>query len=457
MAKLPDVALIFPLFFLATKEVGGNPNYSQSLLPGGDDFIQYLQAQCVRKLLNNFPCGKHVNYVFPEYDMIKLDDVDNNCYSFTARTYQTNDWLIEPDIYVIYYRIVENGSKAWHIRHDRMWNPRASFIVVITEEINENEQGELFDKFLNYNIFDVVVIASMNRTQTFLTYFPFGNGNCGKKYDEIINLKTCSNSPVFELNKDELDFTGCSINALSNSFKSRNRPDITRKYFHRLEQKVLNISAKLIGVKINYFIYSDTSKGVVLPNFTSTGNLHYLQKRKVDIIFGFNLLTKNNLIAYEYIDGFKYSTMKIVVPLTEQNIESIIYRPFSTMTLLTTTIHKEKRITLNNFRELEYKPCISDNTREFYNSTYNIVLPGEQTPQCRHIDSVIETVTNSNDFYTVVTKMRFEWLDVAGGQKEVYCDAPTQTYIKPLSRHSHENGDYVDLPMNTRAKLRVHS
>ncbi|CAK1556085.1 unnamed protein product [Leptosia nina] len=279
--------------------------------------------ECLQKLVNNFKCGLHITVVVPDLYYKNFIRLNSSCHSYTLRNYEPHTWYVHTDIYIIYYKEVTTGLTAWKIKYDTFWNPRAKHIIVISYETSDAKKTDIFRKLVKYKVYDAIVITQENGTLVTLTYYPLDFGNCGKKYKRIEKLEACTdNNQFYPIS----DFKECSITAVGSEY-SLNYSFVN--HITQYEQLVLNLSSEAIGIHLNYeFVDIDLNSGDTFPNHTSVGMLRYLQKRKSDIVYGGLYLSKNRIQSFDYVHGYKYSVMKVILPKISPKLWKIFYKPY---------------------------------------------------------------------------------------------------------------------------------
>lgn len=296
-------------------------NFSIVISAGDSAIIHNVQnnnfwqtsIECVNYLIKTVKCGSHITVVVPHTDIKFIPTY--MCATFIVRTYDRNDWIINTDVYIIYRNNLD--SSLWNIRFDEMWNPRAKFIVVVSQEIGKYRLKWMFDEFLQYNILDVVVLTNVNDSQVIFTYYPVGNGNCGNKYEKIVELSSC----VIK-NPLHTDYKDCSINVIAYKNVSS-----TERYIKLLEQYILNLVAKSNDIRLKYRS-SKIDFGSVLPNYTSTGMLQLLQNKNADVMTGGFLLDNSRRSVLDFMFAHNYVSVKLLLPCRKQHIWNIIFNTF---------------------------------------------------------------------------------------------------------------------------------
>ncbi|KAF9822272.1 hypothetical protein SFRURICE_017547 [Spodoptera frugiperda] len=72
------------------------------------------------------------------------------------------------------------------------------------------------------------------------------------------------------------------------------------------------------------------------------------------------------------------------------------------LSLITVHIHERPHsLSVNNLRTLPYKPCISDNTRLFYEYAYNHTLPINSAYNCSSTDNALHYVATTKKYYAI--------------------------------------------------------
>ncbi|XP_045485244.1 uncharacterized protein LOC110995643 [Pieris rapae] len=201
----------------------------------------------------------------------------------------------------------------------------AKFLIVTTSEVQYPELKKIFRKLLKYHIFNVTVLTQINKAQGSWTFYPLKDGNCLSNYDKLEYLGSCVNNDIFPVAKD---LRNCTVLVTGNKIVDKKS---YINYIQYLEEYLIRVSAKAIGVKIKYSYEDyDTNDGEVLNNYTSIGMLNYLQKRKADIVFGGFFLTERRAWVYDFISGYKYTSIKQIIPNWGQKRWKTLYRTFRT-------------------------------------------------------------------------------------------------------------------------------
>lgn len=458
----------------------------------------YSTIRCINNILTKyFPCGTLTAFVNPninEDQLIKITNGDNICHSIIVRSFDDRNWFIWTNVYVItaeHFQEFYDGMLD--LTRDVFWNPRAKFIIQVNNLNDNDEIQEVFKSLMKYRIYDIVLLQTLKEDALIYSYHPFENQNCGKHFDEVITLGTCEEAKHiidYFPNKIPNDLNNCTIKVVGsddipNFISPLSNYTVYGKLVSGLEQYVLDTVAAREGCTIDYNIFDeDETYGIVLPNKSATGLLHYIDRGKADIAAGGYVLMKNRVELFDYLWGFNYASYYIYTPATGHEIWQRIYREFgqTTWLLIGATIcfvvlvceilkrlvydntfsilnlwgyffgnanvglstHKQFRMIIlcwawfayfisnfyntalvslvsvhvhdksqsldvENLKTLPYKPCISDNTRMFFQYAYNKKLAvGEDIHNCTYTDGSLKYVAQTKKYYAIEMKYSYK-------------------------------------------------
>ncbi|XP_047505068.1 uncharacterized protein LOC125049690 [Pieris napi] len=285
------------------------------LLLNANDNISNKPDDCVNDLISN-DCGSQVSIVLSPSN-IKYIPITSNCVTYVVRSFDHNEWFLTTNIYIIYLKSLDLSD--WKLKYDEMWNPRAKFIIVISHKVTELILKKVFDKLLQLNLFNVFVILNENHTQVIFTYYPLKKGNCGNKYDKIVKLTSCNDLE----NTVPTNFEDCTVNVLIKDHRSS-----SDEYLTSFDQYVLNIMAKKIKIKLKYRFLNTQIGGTLLPNYTMTGTMKYLQNKEGDMVIGGYLLNAKRTIICDAIYVQNYIMVKSLLPCKNQHLWKIALTAF---------------------------------------------------------------------------------------------------------------------------------
>ncbi|XP_050345281.1 uncharacterized protein LOC126770138 [Nymphalis io] len=473
----------------------------------------YLEfADCTALITYKYiPCNTLITLISTEIYMVPLYKLlsHKNCYKFIIRSFQRQDWLIWSDLYVTslkdYLQFYLNFN---NLPKNTAWNPKAQFIILIYD-LKMTEYKEVFKLLLKLNIFNIILLTKSEIGNLKInTYNPFDKNACGISFDEVLNITNCDDVNNIKTNYDhlEVEYRNCTITIAGSEdipnfiYATNKEYSYLQKNNQGLEQYLLANFAKRENITLEYILVGPgLGYGVVLPNWTSTGSLRYLQNNTVSIVAGGYLLMLNRFELFDCIWGYSYSSFFLFTPAKGEVYWKKVYQQFSgsiwvlivvcyffiTMltlftgryfmglndarrlalvlwgytfgntnekllrliklrkivivwvwftffitsfyntafyTLLTTKSIEKVAYAQRDLNSLPFKPCISENTRNFFQFKYNRTLPGKVINQCKNIDRALNTVANRNDFYAIELDYRykireFKYIDGKGHHK----------------------------------------
>lgn len=298
--------------------------------------------KCIMKIVTKyFPCNTLLNVLYYESDICYLMRSINSklCYNVILGSTRNTKFFLWSSQYTIVSQDLPGLQKIMaHITQDENWNPRANFIVYV-EKITNSEIKHALKIFLNLNAYNVVILVTGEVTSIY-TYFPFRDGLCGKTIGDVSLLGNCENFA------DARDcFPNKFINGLRNCtvavvlleavpniiFKSSNYT-VYGEYKPGTEQYFLNEIAAKEGVTLRYIESKEKFGGIVLPNGTTTGLLHFLETGKADIATGNTRLAKNRADVFDYLWSANYLTYCLFTSAKRVPDWKKFYKEFDSLT-----------------------------------------------------------------------------------------------------------------------------
>ncbi|XP_052751650.1 ionotropic receptor 21a-like [Galleria mellonella] len=188
------------------------------------------------------------------------------------------------------------------------WNPKAKFIITIRCLTDIEQLKAIFKLLLISHILNILLVTRIEKRYLIYTYFPYGEGNCGRNHENITKCCDCN-----ELRSDINIFPDDSTRTLSNCtlrvLTHHNPPFsmIPRMMEKRIvigyEQRVLDFLAKSEKFRISYTydLIPDRFGYVQPPNFSATDLLEGIQNKEADVVMGGFLLITNTMYLCDYI------------------------------------------------------------------------------------------------------------------------------------------------------------
>lgn len=476
-----------------------------------NDIFLKSAIDCISIITNKYmPCGTLIMLISTMTNMDPLIEYlsNNNCYQFVVRSFQTQNWLILSDIYITSMKDFSEFQPSFkNLTRDKEWNPDAQFIILIYE-LNITERNDVFKFLMMLNVFNVFLVTKSENNVEVNTYNPFDNNACGRSFNEVKNINNCDDidSIKTDYRHIEIRLRNCTINIVGIEdipnfiYPTNKLYSFIGKYIEGIEQYMLSNIAKQENLTLNYTLAESGNFGMIMPNWTVTGALGYLDNNTVDIAVGGFLVLKNRMDLFDCIWGYSYTSFYLFTPVIDDAIWKKVYQPFSVTTwilifvsfCLVTIVSKfsnkyfakifknknclaltfwgyffgnvnsklirtkKLRIILilwiwftffvtsfyntafyslltakskENFnyfnktlKSLPFKPCISENIRDFFLFRYNITLPGETNDKCNTTEMALNTVANSKKFYALEKKYsydirEFQFIDEEGNRK----------------------------------------
>ncbi|XP_050345755.1 uncharacterized protein LOC126770401 [Nymphalis io] len=301
---------------------------------------------CIAVIIyKHVPCGTLITVISTTTHTEPLNRLlsDKNCYNFIERSIQTQKWLISSDVYIM---SLKNSSQLYsslkELSRDTAWNPTAQFIIIIYDS-KWSEYDENFKLLLKFNIYNILLITnSENGGFKLITYNPFKKNSCGKSFDKIISkINNCEVVDTIRVNYKHLEdkFRNCTITIAALEYVPHFMTESNKEYaflgkkLYGIEQQMLANIAERENITLKYIIKPNhNDPGVVLPNFTVTGFLNYLQNDSASIVAGGYAQMKNRLEIFDCICGYGYGTLFLFTPVRSDISWKTVYRPFSVTT-----------------------------------------------------------------------------------------------------------------------------
>lgn len=217
---------------------------------------------------------------------------------------------IELNTYVIYVEdlkefkdIIDALDKDWYRR------PEALFIIILSN-ISENDFMIVFKILWEHHIIRILIISDdINETASVYTYYPYGEGKCGRDYDNITKLCDCKSAKDLDViqmlqDKDKPVLTNCTLQIGTHHCPPLvlTEPEPTNQFSLGIERMLLELLLKKKGIFWNYTFYNESDEyGNISDNFTVSGKLRYVYKNKLDLVFGSFALNKRRAVFFDYI------------------------------------------------------------------------------------------------------------------------------------------------------------
>ncbi|KAJ0180370.1 hypothetical protein K1T71_003774 [Dendrolimus kikuchii] len=228
------------------------------------------------------------------------------------------------------------------LSQDIMWNPRAKFIVYLSDYDN-TDMGDIFDIFLLHKMYRIVLIKDEINGTMLYSYLPFADDNCGIDFvvsEDLIHVGECTEVDTVECFPETHTekLSNCRFRVVASEdvpnfiFETKNYVK-GGKFIQGLEQYVLETFEEKEHVFIDYIVVPDKTRfGVVLPNGTATGLLSCLQHNQADIAAGGFILMKNRIDMFDFICCYNFAAFNVFTPAFEKNAWEDVYKEFSTIT-----------------------------------------------------------------------------------------------------------------------------
>ncbi|XP_064071764.1 uncharacterized protein LOC135193394 [Vanessa tameamea] len=289
----------------------------------------------------HIPCGTLITLISTENYMEPLNKLlsDKNCYNFNTRSFRRQDWLIRSDFYITsvknFFQFYLNFN---NLSTNTAWNPRAQFIILIYE-LKTSEYNEVFKLLFKLNIFNIILLTKSDIGNLKInTYSPFDNNACGRSFGEIINIKNCEDVDNIRTNYDylEVKYRNCTITIAGSEdvpnfiYATNKEYSYLQKNNQGLEQYMLANFAIRENITLEYILVgTELGYGVVLPNWTASGSLSYLQNNTVSIVTGGYLLMLNRVQLFDCIWGYNTATFLLFTPAQGEIHWTKFYQQFS--------------------------------------------------------------------------------------------------------------------------------
>ncbi|XP_052751649.1 uncharacterized protein LOC128200875 [Galleria mellonella] len=191
------------------------------------------------------------------------------------------------------------------------WNPKAKFIIILKCQVDITQLRVVFKMMLISHILNILVVTRIESKYLVYTYFPYGEGNCGRSHENITKCCECNEfRNGFNLFPDERSRTliNCTLRVLTH----HNPPfsiiphTINRRMVTGYEQRVMDLLAESEKFHISYFfdLLPDRFGYIQLPNFSATELLESIQNNEADVVIGGFLLMRNPLYLCDFISTY---------------------------------------------------------------------------------------------------------------------------------------------------------
>lgn len=217
-----------------------------------------------------------------------------------------NLWIKRPTAVNEAYMILADTAEMfalnfYRLQRDKEWNPMARFYIII-KHIDVPMQL-VFKKLLAYHVNNVIVI---NGDLNIFTYFPFENGACGRRFDEVHMLSHCMASDLPDLFPNKLinGLKNCTFKVLATHFPPYVVEGKGKKVKPGLEQCALEMLAKIEKFNLTYEFSNIVDEfSTVNDDMEAIGPLRTLQNNTFDILSGGMFLIENRARPFTYLYG----------------------------------------------------------------------------------------------------------------------------------------------------------
>ncbi|XP_060803619.1 uncharacterized protein LOC132902479 [Amyelois transitella] len=204
--------------------------------------------------------------------------------------------------YVIYAKAANDFVNFKYLTKEAPWNPHAKFIAVV--ESKDDEMRYIFDTFLKYHVFNVVLIKGLQDSELY-TYNPFENYGCGKRFHRIIDYGKCKDTFETNLfpNKLVTGLQNCIFNIAAPHWPPYSiDPNFNTTRSLGIEQHIFKVISEIEHFTINYTYNNDAEKFTVINDeMTAIGPMELLQKNEADVIIGGMMLINDRAAAFDYM------------------------------------------------------------------------------------------------------------------------------------------------------------
>lgn len=190
--------------------------------------------------------------------------------------------------------------------YEANWNPSARILAVF-KYLREEELREVFDIFLHYRAYNVVVLNGTHTTELY-TYNPFENFACGTYYSRIIYYGKC-----FDVTADI--YPNKAITGLRNCFFRVSvphwppwgiDPSKVNAWPNAMgtEQYVFHLLSEIEKFKYKFiFDYDPEEFSTVSNNLSISGPMVRLVQNQTDFMLGGLMLIPSRAKVFSYISG----------------------------------------------------------------------------------------------------------------------------------------------------------
>jgi hypothetical protein len=292
-------------------------------------------AKCINEIMRNVvPCYSVLTLFHSKSDvdcLIKTISSDI-CYTVVVRSTSDINQL-HSTAYIAIVDSEENLAESILMASQNiLWDPQAPFIVYSHYSLNQNK---VFAILLSYKVFKAVFIKSNGCDKEIFTYLPFENYTCGRSFEDPIKIANCPNITNINGYLSKINFKNCTILATI----AEDPPNIIYKrdgsdtHVTGLEIYILETIADIEDVSIKYDLHPRHAYyGMVLPNYTATGLMGYLQNNSADIIAGGYAFTKNRADKFYYTNRYNYVNLYLYTPAAEDTPWNKLHEEFDVTT-----------------------------------------------------------------------------------------------------------------------------
>lgn len=218
-----------------------------------------------------------------------------------------------PSTYIINVRnvlefenLIDNLDRDWYRK------PEALYIIKL-KNINEDDFRTMFKILWEYHIIHILAIISNSNDDTddasVYSYFPYGEGGCGRDYNNTIKISECKHVREMDiittlLKRDKPVLKNCTlqIGTRKNPPLSIPDQDAIDQYTVGIERLLLELLLQKENISWNYvFLPEDLESGHVFDNFTINGMLQKLYENEIDVLFGGFIVNNKRSIFFDVL------------------------------------------------------------------------------------------------------------------------------------------------------------
>ncbi|XP_052751651.1 uncharacterized protein LOC128200877 [Galleria mellonella] len=274
----------------------------------GETDYEELKTCIVKIIVTQLKKGTELTVISNAEDL--LSDIHNSTH--VKLSFRSPDIHGKNYSYIEVYLISANDANDLDytintLKLEWSWNPKAKFIITLRCQADMEELRAVFKLLLISNILNILLVTRVESKYFVYTYFPYGEGNCGRNYENITKCCECNElRSDFNIFPDDTSRTlkNCTLRVLTH----HDPPfaiisETEKRTVIGYEQRVMDLLAESEKFRISYTYDHRLDRfGYVLPNnFSATQLLESIQSKEVDVVMGGFVLIRNRIYLCDFI------------------------------------------------------------------------------------------------------------------------------------------------------------